>query len=234
MTSCIEFCTACCCPNRARTDPSETAPAKQPLLQEQQMQPGPRDQAGTSTYQAPPQQSFQQPAPAQSKQTGAVSNQPGQPQSQQLPQQQLQHSPEQQPEGAKGSQPQYQASGQQPASGYQQEPAAAGGGWGEAISSTIGGVATSVVGDQLSQRLTSWLGGAGAKEGENPAAGGEAGRAPQAVSQQAPSESSGFQGDESFLHVPNQGATSSSSGFEEVPPADDVIADQDDDDEAYD
>lgn len=110
----------------------------------------------------------------------------------------------------------------------------AGGGWGEAISSTIGGVATSVVGDQLSQKLTSWLGGGGAKEGENPAGGGEAGGASQAASQQAPSESSGFQGDESFMHVPGQGATSSSSGFEEVPRAEDDVADMDDDDEAYD
>lgn len=50
-------------------------------------------------------------------------------------------------------------------------PKLAGGGWGETISSTIGGVATSVVGDQLSQRLTSWLGGGGNKEGEDPAAG---------------------------------------------------------------
>ena len=50
-------------------------------------------------------------------------------------------------------------------------PKLAGGGWGETISSTIGGVATSVVGDQLSQRLTSWLGGGGNKEGENPTAG---------------------------------------------------------------
>ena len=67
------------------------------------------------------------------------------------------------------------------------------------------------------------------------AAGAEAGGASQVASQQAPSESSGFQGDESFMHVSGQGATSSSSGFEEVPPADDVIAadDDGDDDEAY-
>ena len=64
-------------------------------------------------------------------------------------------------------------------------------------------------------------------------AGAETGGASPAAGQQAPSESSGFQGDESFMSVPGQGATSSSSGFEEVPPADDVIA-ADDDDEAYD
>ena len=42
MNSCFESCAACCCPNRSRADPSETVPVKQPLLQEQQMQPGPR------------------------------------------------------------------------------------------------------------------------------------------------------------------------------------------------
>ncbi len=87
-------------------------------------------------------------------------------------------------------------------------------------------MATSVVGDQLSQKLTSWLGGGGAKGGEDAAATQAAG--------QSESGASGFQGDESFTHVPTSGATTSSSGFEEVPVMDDDMGAGDDDDDAFD
>ena len=82
-----------------------------------------------------------------------------------------------------------------------------------------------MVGDQLSQKLTSWMGGGEKKEAGDAEAGGASGPA----SQQAPSESSGYQGDESFQHVPAEGGMTDSSGFEEVAAGGEDLAEDDDD-----